>query len=114
MQKKMARILKLSVLVLSFALICGISFAQETAAEEGETVAEEQTTKDIIDLVIPVEWGRIREIYKGSKGSEQVIVHIQDAHCNYDAQNNIENILSRLEGRSPSKPCAYNDSGLLS
>ncbi|MFH1459541.1 MAG: hypothetical protein ABIG64_04120 [Candidatus Omnitrophota bacterium] len=61
-----------------------------------EEVTEEESAKpkDIFDLVIPSSWGSIKEIYKGN--SEEVIVHIQDAHRNYEAQTNIENILSLL------------------
>ena len=57
---------------------------------------EQKEQKDIFELNIPSEWGRIKEVYRGSKDSKQVIVHIQDAHCNYDAQINIGNILDRL------------------
>ncbi|MFH2144972.1 MAG: hypothetical protein ABII75_02975, partial [Candidatus Omnitrophota bacterium] len=46
------------------------------------------------EIVIPNSWGRVKEIYKGT--NEQVIVHIQDAHCNYEAQTNIANILDLL------------------
>lgn len=56
--------------------------------------AEENQTKDIFDLVIPGSFGRIKEIYKGS--TDKVIIYIQDAHLNYEAQTNIMNVLDLL------------------
>jgi hypothetical protein len=63
-----------------------------TAVEKKEVVVEKP--KDIFDLTIPSSWGTIKELYKGT--SEQVVVHIQDAHCNYECQKNIGNILDLL------------------
>ncbi|MBU2063244.1 MAG: hypothetical protein KKF93_02495, partial [Candidatus Omnitrophica bacterium] len=65
---------------------------EEPAVET--TQAEEEKPKDIFDILIPNSWGSVKEVYKGT--SEQVIVHIQDAHCNYEAQTNIANILDLL------------------
>ena len=77
--------------------LCGgsFSFAQEVLPDVKSRLPqnEEQSQKDIFENNIPPEWGRVKEIYKGSNGSDKVIVHIQDAHCNYDAQINIGNIL---------------------
>lgn len=46
-------------------------------------------------LNIPDKFGKIEEVFQGSPGSP-VIVHIQDAHANYEAQLNIKRILSHL------------------
>jgi hypothetical protein len=75
--------------IFGLAVVCLLSCPVLRAQEE----AEEQP-KDIFDLVIPSSWGRIKEVYKGS--SNQVIVHIQDAHANYEAQTNISNIIDLL------------------
>ncbi|MBU1042928.1 MAG: hypothetical protein KJ915_00830 [Candidatus Omnitrophica bacterium] len=60
--------------------------------------AQEQTAKaepkDIFNLIIPSSWGNVKDIYKGN--SKEVIVHIQDAHANYEAQTNIANIIDLL------------------
>ena len=37
---------------------------------------------------------RVKEIYKGSPN--KVVIHIQDAHNNYEAQTNIANIIDLL------------------
>ena len=66
-------------------LFCFDSFAQEESQDN---------QKDIFDLIVPSSWGKIKEIYKGS--SKEVIIHIQDAHANYEAQTNISNIIDLL------------------
>ncbi len=75
----------LGLLVVMFSIQDFTVFAQEI---------EENQPKDIFKLSIPSSWGRIKEVYKGS--SEAVIIHIQDAHANYEAQKNIANIIDLL------------------
>ena len=64
----------------------GLVYAQQEEAMD--------EPKDIFDIIIPSSWGSIKDIYKGS--SKEVIVHIQDAHANYEAQGNIANIIDLL------------------
>ena len=66
--------------------------ADETSVLEQEV--EENQPKDIFDLVVPGSIGRIKEQYKGS--TDKVIIYIQDAHLNYEAQTNIMNILDMM------------------
>jgi len=47
------------------------------------------------NLIIPEKFGKVEEVFQGLPGSP-VIVHIQDAHTNYEAQVNIKNILAHL------------------
>ncbi|MFA5167692.1 MAG: hypothetical protein WC530_04090 [Candidatus Omnitrophota bacterium] len=44
---------------------------------------------------IPAEWGRVTDLVTVPKSSS-VLIHIQEAHANYDAQKNISNILRYL------------------
>jgi|GEM_PF-612491 len=44
---------------------------------------------------IPAEFGKVTDSVKGPAGGP-LIVHIQEAHANYDAQKNIQNILKYL------------------
>jgi hypothetical protein len=44
---------------------------------------------------IPAEFGRVTELRQGPKDGP-VVIHIQEAHANYDAQKNIQNILEHL------------------
>lgn len=45
-------------------------------------------------ISIPSEFGTVKETYKGTNG--KLIVHIQDAHTNYDAQKNEAGIIEHL------------------
>lgn len=50
---------------------------------------------DPYEIVIPEDAGRIKEVYK-APNAKQVVVHIQDAHCNYEAQSNISKVVEHL------------------
>ena len=49
------------------------------------------------DLKISRFYGKVLEKYEGD--GDRVIVHIKDAHCNFDAQNNTYKILKSLESQ---------------
>lgn len=75
--------------------------AQEAISPEPVSV-EEAITEEIYDntidassIIIPEQYGSIVETYdKGTNG--KLIIHIQDAHANYEAQINEANILESL------------------
>ncbi len=48
-----------------------------------------------VENCVPEKYGTIKQIHIESS-SDKWVIHIQDAHCNLDAQKNISNILSRL------------------
>lgn len=48
-----------------------------------------------LENCVPEKYGTIKQIHIES-GSDKWVIHIQDAHCNLDAQKNISNILGRL------------------
>lgn len=50
--------------------------------------------KDILTLEIPSSWGIIKESFNA--GTDKLIINIQDAHCDFEAQQNISKILDRL------------------
>jgi len=50
--------------------------------------------EDILAMEIPSSWGIIRDSY--NSGTNQLIINIQDAHCDFEAQQNISKILDRL------------------
>ena len=50
---------------------------------------------DIPALSIPDNYGSIKDRYNNNY-SDLVVVHIQDLHCNYDAQMSIYNIVDKL------------------
>ncbi|MBU4304577.1 MAG: hypothetical protein KJ893_02975 [Candidatus Omnitrophica bacterium] len=84
-------IMRLKIFVYTacvFGLVLNFCYAQEPAPTDMEDYL------DIFELAVSSSYGRIKEIYKGT--SAEVIVHIQDAHANYEAQTNIGNILDLL------------------
>ena len=46
------------------------------------------------NIEIPLRLGEIKDIFAGNNG--KIIIHIQDAHCNYGAQKSIEGIIDHL------------------
>ena len=96
-QGKIGRgLLVLGIPVFALFLAGLPAYAQDNAAAlPGITdPVEDQQPKDIFSLAIPASWGRIKEVYKGKQG--KTIVHIQDAHCNYDCQAAIGKVLDEL------------------
>ncbi|MBI4550462.1 MAG: hypothetical protein HY714_06015 [Candidatus Omnitrophica bacterium] len=47
------------------------------------------------NLIVPEKFGSIEEIFQGAPGTP-LVIHIQDAHANYEAQLNIKRILKHL------------------
>jgi hypothetical protein len=50
--------------------------------------------EQLLKLKIPSGWGIIKDSY--DSGTDKLIVNIQDAHCDFEAQQNIARILNRL------------------
>lgn len=112
----MNRVLKAaSVVFVIITVVAGFSYAEtiwekrqkamqqntgETKTEAPELKQETVTTSEAVDgidlysIVIPREYGTIIESYKGTNG--KLIVHVQDAHMNYEAQKNSADILASL------------------
>ncbi|MFA5388982.1 MAG: hypothetical protein WC312_04410 [Candidatus Omnitrophota bacterium] len=90
--------------------------ATEPADSETEKTAVSNSPLPLNDITIPDQYGSIIESYEGTNG--KLIVHIQDAHANYEAQKNISSILESLidgyglnlilrEGNSTDKDFSY-------
>lgn len=60
-------------------------------------VAKKQVkiTTDPERIIIPRDYGLVKSRYT-AKDSKKLVIHIQDAHCNYEAQSNIIKILECL------------------
>ncbi len=89
------RIVKiLSVLLLQTFFFYNIGFA--TIDKAPPSPEETPTTREIsIDNIgVSKDIGSIKTRYKGKDG--KLIIHIQDAHCNYEAQTNISKILENF------------------
>lgn len=59
-----------------------------------ETQEEPVEIKDLAMIRFPKEIASVKEQFVG--GSDKFVVHIQDAHCNYEAQMNIADVTRRM------------------
>ena len=83
----------ISILIIQTFILSNIAFAipqQNTSNLSGKPTI----TTDPEKIVIPNDAGLIRSKHIGNSG--KLIIHIQDAHCNYEAQSNIAKILENL------------------
>ncbi len=67
------------------------SFGDKPAPEETAVIEQSPLTLD--NLRIPVQHGSLKESYSAR---EPIIIHIQDAHANYEAQKHLAGILEYL------------------
>ena len=81
------------VLTLAFFSV-NSSFAipESNITNPTENVLEKVVLVD--DIGIAIDCGTIKSKYDG--GNQRIIVHIQDAHCNFEAQSNINKILDQV------------------
>ncbi len=83
----------ISILILQAFIISNIAFALPKDQLANLSKQPEITT-DPEKIVIPRDFGLVKSKFVGSSG--RLVVHIQDAHCNYEAQSNIVKILENL------------------
>ncbi|MDP8299154.1 MAG: hypothetical protein P9L88_04550 [Candidatus Tantalella remota] len=81
------------VLVFAFAFY-NISFAVPENKIDIPDAGYSTEVTSVEDIGIAIDHGTIKSKYDGGNG--KVIVHIQDAHCNFEAQNNINSILEQV------------------
>lgn len=75
--------------ILTYAVLIGVAFyyiPSSFSAVAG---------KDLVKANIPQIYGKAKDSFQGS--SDKTIIHIQDAHCNVESQENIQSILKSLE-----------------
>ena len=72
-------------------LIGGLLFNTEVFADQGK---KEITPKDILSLQLPFDWGLLRDSF--NSGTDKIVINIQDAHANLEAQRNIARIIDYL------------------
>src|SRR3989338_7948926 len=84
--------------VIIFTVSNATGFAQPFLTTLTEPVS--RTTPSLSQsLTVPAEFGRISDVYTApgvGQSKEKLVVYIQDAHSNYDAQKNIQNLLAYL------------------
>lgn len=84
----------ISILLLQTFLFYNTSFASIDKAPQPLTKDVKFKQASIDDIGISKDIGTIKTKYKGKDG--KLLIHIQDAHCNYEAQTNISKILETL------------------
>ncbi|MDP8299277.1 MAG: hypothetical protein P9L88_05185 [Candidatus Tantalella remota] len=82
---KVISILTLVIFIFSFVL------RDAWAAVEKSGRMDRVKSINIDTFFLPIDLGMVRYIHKGN--SDKVLIHIQDAHCNYPAQKKIAEIL---------------------
>ncbi len=82
-------------LVAAFSLYnCDIGAAMTETDLKTPEVMPDAAPFCIDDIGIAIDVGTVRSSFRGNSG--KTIVHIQDAHCNFEAQSNISRILEQL------------------
>ncbi|MBN1354589.1 MAG: hypothetical protein JW994_07995 [Candidatus Omnitrophica bacterium] len=82
-----------SILLVQTFLFYNISFA--TIDDRGVSAKTDSASVVSLDNIgISTQIGTIKNRYRGK--DSRLIIHIQDAHCNYEAQTNISKILEEL------------------
>ncbi|MFH1837311.1 MAG: sugar phosphate nucleotidyltransferase, partial [Candidatus Omnitrophota bacterium] len=81
------------ILVFTFSSY-NASFAavSKDAAKPGDVILKSPLIAE--DIGIAIDIGTIKSKYQGDSG--KTIIHIQDAHCNFEAQTNINKMLEQL------------------
>ena len=82
----------ITVLTTLTFLFSGMAFPATEKAVNPATAQDPTAVLSVEDIGIAIDNGTIKSKYSGSKG--KVIIHIQDAHCNYSAQISIAKIVS--------------------
>lgn len=75
---------------------CGITYAAPEDLAYLSDLPESVSLVDIDDIGVALNIGNVRSSFRGNNG--KTIVHIQDAHCNYEAQTNINRLLEQFTG----------------
>ena len=99
----MKRLFKIFVFTAGFLGVIGLPYVlsepQTTPATAAAPAAATETAKppQVIkpgEIKISAEYGRIVETFDG--GSDKLVIHMQDAHTNYEAQKNAAMIIEEL------------------
>jgi len=84
-----------SLLVASTFIFSNIALAD---ISKTDTNPDNQKQQDVVTdpskIVVPRDYGLIKSKFTGR--DKKLVIHIQDAHCNYEAQSNIIKILESL------------------
>ena len=81
------------VLIFAFSLY-NVSYAITEPIMSAPDVSMASQSLSVDDIGIAIDAGTIKSTYTGDTG--KMVIHIQDAHCNFEAQSNINKMLDQL------------------
>ena len=84
----------ISILVLQTFFITNLGFANVTDPVLKAKDIPEVHKNITEDISVPKDIGSVKSRYSGK--DSKTVIHLQDAHCNYEAQQNISKILEHL------------------
>ena len=85
----------LALLVALSFVFSNIVFADVPKNANPDAKKRAEITVDPEKIIVPRDYGLVKSRYT-AKDSKKLVIHIQDAHCNYEAQSNIIKILECL------------------
>ncbi|MFH1996869.1 MAG: hypothetical protein ABIJ27_07770 [Candidatus Omnitrophota bacterium] len=91
-KKRLPIIRALSLFLIQAFILSSVAFAipKDTNPIE-ETLSEADIVRSPDRLVVPKDYGMVKSKHIGD--GSKLVIHIQDAHCNFEAQSNIVKIL---------------------
>ena len=83
----------ISIFLIPTFILSNIAYASPTT-NSASNQSQNITVTNPENIVIPREFGLVKSKFTGK--DDRLVIHIQDAHCNYEAQSNIVKILENL------------------
>ncbi|MFA6610271.1 MAG: hypothetical protein WCT15_05435, partial [Candidatus Omnitrophota bacterium] len=84
----------ISTLIIQTFIFSSIAFAVPGEKSPVKINPQYNIAENPEKVVIPRDFGLVKSNFVGNSG--KLVIHIQDAHCNYEAQSNIVRILENL------------------
>ncbi len=94
--KRMQKFFSSVVAVTFFVTNTLIPIPVVYAMPAGRQAANAEFPAFIPGFQIPAEFGKVTDVIRSPISDTRLLIHIQEAHANYDAQTNIRNILEHL------------------
>ena len=90
--KKVVKVI--SLLLVQCFLLYSTGFASIDDIKDSDSDVVKEEILSVENIGVPKDIGSVKTYHKGK--SDKVVIHIQDAHCNYEAQANIAKMLESL------------------
>jgi len=87
---------------MALIMPCGAGFAQQPGESPVADSDVQGKPPSLLELPVPEHVAIVKDRFAGNSG--RTVIHIQDSHCNYEAQCNIAEILKAYTGRRSQEP----------